>query len=122
MFTGGDHLLLPRPGSGLRGHRHRVREPRARGCSSNLYEAFRAGNRAEAERLQTLAGELGGVIMAHTFPSVIKEAMTMAGVPMGPCRKPVGPMPAGRAPPRSRLSSNTQTEGYCRAPSRSARA
>jgi len=58
-----------------------------------LYEAFRAGNRAEAERLQALATELGSVVLAHTFPAVIKAALGMIGLPMGPCRKPVGPLP-----------------------------
>jgi dihydrodipicolinate synthase/N-acetylneuraminate lyase len=29
----------------------------------------------------------------HTFPSAIKEAMDLAGLPAGLCRKPVGRMP-----------------------------
>ena len=59
----------------------------------DLYRAIREGRRAEAERLQALATELGEAHALHTFPSVMKEAMRMAGMPAGVCRRPVGPVP-----------------------------
>ena len=93
VFTGGDHLFLPALQAGCAGSVTASANLAPR-LFVELYEAFRAGNQTEAERLQGLASELGSVIMAHTFPAVIKEALTMIGVPMGPCRKPVGPMPA----------------------------
>ena len=92
VFTGGDHLLLPALEAGCAGTVTASANLAPR-LFVDLYEAFRAGSFAEAKRLQTLASELGSVIMAHTFPAVIKEALAMAGLPMGPCRKPVGPMP-----------------------------
>jgi 4-hydroxy-tetrahydrodipicolinate synthase len=59
-----------------------------------LYRAFREGRREEASRLHSLACEIDRINQLHTFPSVIKEAMNMAGLPAGICRRPVGPMPA----------------------------
>jgi len=92
VFTGGDHLLLSslqRGGAGTVTASANL----APALFVKLYEAFRAGNLAEAERMQSLATAISGVIMAHTFPAVIKEAMNTVGIPVGPCRKPVGPMP-----------------------------
>lgn len=59
----------------------------------DLYRAFREGRHDEALRLQSLASELGAAVGLHTFPSVMKEALTIAGLSAGPCRKPVGPVP-----------------------------
>jgi 4-hydroxy-tetrahydrodipicolinate synthase len=59
-----------------------------------LYRAFCEGNRAEAARLQALADELDEMNILHTFPGVIKEGMKAVGRSAGPCRRPVGPMPA----------------------------
>ena len=67
-----------------------------------LYRAFREGNRDEASRLQSLAAQLSGLLLSHTFPAVTKEAMRMAGLPAGVCRRPVGPMPDG---PRAKLAA-----------------
>jgi 4-hydroxy-tetrahydrodipicolinate synthase len=92
VFTGGDHLLLSALEAGCAGT-VTASANLAPKLFVDLYEAFRASSFAEAKRLQALATELGSVIMAHTFPAVIKEALGMAGLPMGPCRKPVGPMP-----------------------------
>jgi 4-hydroxy-tetrahydrodipicolinate synthase len=58
-----------------------------------LYKAFREGNRPEAARLQALATQLDEINELHTFPSVIKEAMKVVGLPAGLCRRPVGPLP-----------------------------
>jgi 4-hydroxy-tetrahydrodipicolinate synthase len=67
-----------------------------------LYRAFQEGKREEVARLQALAAQLSGLLPTHTFPAVTKEAMRMAGLPAGVCRKPVGPMPAE---PRARLAA-----------------
>jgi 4-hydroxy-tetrahydrodipicolinate synthase len=67
-----------------------------------LYKAFREGNRDEATRLHALASQLEEINELHTFPSVIKEAMKMSGLPAGICRRPVGPMPADA---RTKLST-----------------
>lgn len=59
----------------------------------DLYRAHREGRREEAARLQSLAAEVGQLNGLHTFPDVVKEAMRMAGMPVGPCRRPIRPMP-----------------------------
>jgi len=56
-----------------------------------LYRAYQAGELERAARLQALVEPLRRAFSLATFPSVIKEAMAMAGVPAGRCRRPVGP-------------------------------
>lgn len=60
----------------------------------DLYRAFRTSNQAEAARLQALVEPLRQSFGLHTFPSVMKEAMNLIGLPAGSCRRPVKPMPA----------------------------
>jgi 4-hydroxy-tetrahydrodipicolinate synthase len=79
---------------------------------TDLYRAYRENRRAEAERLQALVTGMCGWVLAHTFPSMIKEAMRMAGRPVGPCRKPIGPVPAEA---RQKLAAGLkilEREGY----------
>ena len=92
VFMGRDHMILPALKLGCVGA--------VSACSNvaprlfvDLYRAFREGNPDEAARLQDLVNPLRVAFGLHTFPSVIKVAMELAGLPAGPCRKPVGPMP-----------------------------
>lgn len=78
----------------------------------DLYRAYREDRRPEAERLQALVDGMCGWVLAHTFPSMIKEAVRMAGRPMGPCRRPIGPVPPAA---RERLATGLEQlrrEGY----------
>ena len=92
VFVGADNLVLSALEQGCAG---------AVNASANvapklyvdLYRAFREGRRDEAARLQSLAAELGDTVMLHTFPSMMKEALNLIGLPAGPCRRPVGPVP-----------------------------
>jgi 4-hydroxy-tetrahydrodipicolinate synthase len=59
----------------------------------DLYRLYREGRPDEARRLQALAAALGNSVGLHTFPGAIKEAMQLAGVGAGVCRRPIGPMP-----------------------------
>jgi 4-hydroxy-tetrahydrodipicolinate synthase len=111
VFTGGDHLLLPGLEAGCAGTVTASANLAPR-LFVDLYEAFRAGNRSEAARLQALATELGSVIMAHTFPSVIKDALGMIGLPMGPCRRPVGHMPPDARKKVRGVVEHLKQEGY----------
>jgi len=93
IFVGPEKLIVPALENGCAGS--------VSGCANiapqlfvSLYRAIREGNRLEAAHLQALASDLQDVVPLHTFPSVIKEAMNIAGLPAGICRKPVGPMPA----------------------------
>jgi 4-hydroxy-tetrahydrodipicolinate synthase len=78
----------------------------------DLYRAYRAGRRAEAERLQSLANGMCDWVLAHTFPSMLKEALRMIGRPVGACRRPIGDIPTEA---RDRLAAGIQIlreEGY----------
>lgn len=57
-----------------------------------LYDAFRAGNMEQAERLQALIEPLRRAFALGTFPAVVKEALGMIGLGVGLCRRPVGPL------------------------------
>jgi len=92
VFLGPDHLILQGLERGCAGA--------ITGCINvaprlfvELYQAFCNGRRDEAERLQSLASELGEAHGLHTFPSVMKALMRMSGLPAGVCRKPVGAVP-----------------------------
>jgi 4-hydroxy-tetrahydrodipicolinate synthase len=74
----------------------------------DLYRAFREGQSETAARLQALVDQLSGCLMLHTFPSVIKEAVRIAG----PCRKPVGPVPPEVRSRLSKVLALLQAEGY----------
>jgi 4-hydroxy-tetrahydrodipicolinate synthase len=78
----------------------------------DLYRACREQRRAEAERLQKLVNGMCGWVLDHTFPSMLKEAMRMAGRPVGACRKPIGAVPPEA---RQRLAAGLdelRREGY----------
>jgi 4-hydroxy-tetrahydrodipicolinate synthase len=93
VLIGRDHMILTALKMGCAGAVTACSNVAPR-LFTDLYGAFRAGDLAKAERLQSLVDPLRQSFGLHTFPSVIKEAMAMIGFPAGPCRKPVGPMPA----------------------------
>lgn len=68
----------------------------------DLFNAYQAGNLEEATRLQALIEKLAQSFALGTFPVVVKEAMRLAGMPVGPCRRPVAPL---REEARRELSS-----------------
>jgi len=92
VFAGRDHLILPSLERGCAGAVTACANVTPR-LFVDLLRAFRAGDHDTAARLQSLADPLRQAFSLHTFPAVIKEAMRLAGLPAGPCRRPVGPMP-----------------------------
>jgi 4-hydroxy-tetrahydrodipicolinate synthase len=78
----------------------------------DLYQAFRQGDRTEAARLQAHVAELGRALGLHTFPGAAKEAMQMIGLPAGPCRRPVGPMPPEAREELARVLDRLREGGY----------
>ncbi len=89
VFMGRDHLILDGLRLGCVGA--------VTACSNvaprlfvDLYNSFQKSDMKEAERLQALANPLRKAFGLHTFPSVVKAAMDIAGLPAGPCRAPVG--------------------------------
>jgi len=78
----------------------------------DLYRAIREGRRDDAARLQGLVNGMCGWVLAHTFPSMLKEAMALTGRPVGSCRKPIGPVPPEA---RARVAAGIEqlrAEGY----------
>jgi 4-hydroxy-tetrahydrodipicolinate synthase len=101
VFIGRDHMILPALELGCAGAVTACANVAPR-LFVELYRAFRQGQREEAARLQALVDPLRQAFALHTFPSVVKTAMEMTGIPAGPCRRPVGPMPQEA---RSRLAA-----------------
>jgi 4-hydroxy-tetrahydrodipicolinate synthase len=62
------------------------------GLMVRLYDAFRAGDIAEARRISDAFAPLRAAWAWGTFPVVIKEAMTLVGRSAGPTRRPVMPL------------------------------
>ncbi len=92
VFTGSDDALLPALSAGAVGSFSAAANVAPR-LFVDMYNAAKRGYVAEATRLQALAKELNSTLSLHTFPGVIKEAMLLAGLPAGVCRKPVSLMP-----------------------------
>jgi 4-hydroxy-tetrahydrodipicolinate synthase len=92
VFIGRDHLILDALKLGAVGAVTACANVAAK-AFVDLYNAFRGGDLEQAARLQALVEPLRRAFNLATFPSVVKEAMNMAGMPVGRCRRPVGPMP-----------------------------
>ena len=58
-----------------------------------IYEAHRRGDAAAARAAQARFSPLR-LAMVGTPPGAVKAAMTLAGVPVGPSRSPIGPLTA----------------------------
>jgi 4-hydroxy-tetrahydrodipicolinate synthase len=107
VFVGPEILTLPalkRGGAGVISGSSNI-VPR---LFVELYRAFREGDLATAERLQSLVDQLSPCLRLHTFPSVVKEA---AGIG-GPCRKPVGPVPPEVRERLSKALAVIEAAGY----------
>ena len=57
-----------------------------------IYHAFQEGKLDEALAAQQKLAPLRHAFGLGTFPVVVKEALTLLGIPAGPARAPVGPM------------------------------
>jgi len=73
-----------------------------------IYNAVRAGNYALGLELQRRLSPLRAAFGMGTFPVVVKEAMQLLGLPVGPARRPVGPLSPEM---RMRLASVLQQMG-----------
>ena len=63
---------------------------------ASIYDRFTAGDQAGALRAQQELAPLRHAFELGTFPAVIKEALNLIGIPVGPCRAPVGPLEPDR--------------------------
>lgn len=57
-----------------------------------IYRAFIAGDLERALMAQQKLASLRQAFSLGTFPVVVKEALTLIGIPAGPARAPVGPL------------------------------
>ena len=101
VFTGGEHIMLAALDAGCAGTVNAAGNIAPK-LFVDLYRAWREQRRGDAERLQVRAAEMNAALGLHTFPSVVKEGLAMAGFPVGPCRKPVGKLPEA---PRRKLTA-----------------
>lgn len=111
VFIGRDHMILEGLQRGCVGAVAACANvaPRA---FVELYRAFQAGDLEEAGRLQALIEPLRRAFSLATFPVVIKEAMAMAGLPAGRCRRPVGPMPEQARAELAAVVAEIRAAGY----------
>ncbi len=78
----------------------------------DLFNAYQAGDLEEATRVQTLVDMLAKALTLGTFPVVVKEAMHMAGMPVGACRRPAGPLKEEARRQLSTLLERLREAGY----------
>ncbi|HWR49551.1 MAG TPA: dihydrodipicolinate synthase family protein [Bryobacteraceae bacterium] len=77
-----------------------------------LYRAFQSGDVVAAARLQALIDPLRRTFELGTFPAIVKEAMNLAGLSVGRCRRPVGPMPESALPQIEAALAPLRDAGY----------
>ena len=78
----------------------------------DLYAAFRAGDLDRAQRLQALIDPLEEAFALGSFSAMVKEALAVAGISAGPCRRPVGPLPVEVRARLSEILDALRAEGY----------
>ncbi|MHB8433348.1 MAG: 4-hydroxy-tetrahydrodipicolinate synthase [Candidatus Tyrphobacter sp.] len=96
VWAGDDHLFLPTlalGGDGVVGVASHL-------CSREyrrMFDAFRAGETAEAARIHASLLDLIDALFATTSPIPVKWAMAQLGFDVGACRLPLDAMPAALA-------------------------
>jgi len=91
VFVGRDHIIYSALASGLDG---------AVAATSNaavdivlgIYNEYVAGNLDTAMEYQNKLTPFREFFSRGTFPVIVKEAMTLQGLPAGPCRRPIRPI------------------------------
>jgi len=73
-----------------------------------LYQAFRSGDWQRAMGAQEKVSLLRNALHLGTFPTALKEAMRMVGMPVGPARRPAGALSTES---RHRLQQVMETVG-----------
>jgi 4-hydroxy-tetrahydrodipicolinate synthase len=73
-----------------------------------IYDAAVSGDFATAMSLQRRLSLLRGAFALGTFPTVVRDAMSLIGIPVGACRAPVQPLDG---PARARLREALERSG-----------
>ena len=82
-----------------------------------IYDAVRAGDVEAATEIQRKVARLRQAFDLGTFPVVVKEALAILGRPVGPCRRPVGPLQPGAREQLAQVLADVQaiaTQGTVR--------
>ena len=91
MLSGNDDMIVPLlslGGSGVISVLANV----APAQTHELVDAYLSGDVAHSRALQLDYLELIHALFIETNPAPVKEAMNLLGMPVGPCRLPLGPM------------------------------
>lgn len=117
VFMGRDHMILEGLKHGCVGAVTACANvaPRA---FVELYRAFEAGDLEEAARLQALVEPLRRAFALASFPAIVKEAMAMAGLPAGRCRRPVAGVSEEARAELAAILENLRAAGYLPASAR----
>jgi 4-hydroxy-tetrahydrodipicolinate synthase len=89
VYVGPDNLMLPGLTVGCVGAVPAFANL-APDIALRIFNGCQNGDRGEALAAQHQLSQLRGTLSLGTFPAMVKEAMTLAGMPMGPARAPVG--------------------------------
>jgi 4-hydroxy-tetrahydrodipicolinate synthase len=91
VFIGRDQLIYAALACGLDGAVAATSNA-AVDITVGIYREFASGNLEAAHIYQEKLTLLREFFSQGTFPVIVKEAMTLQGLPAGPCRRPVGPI------------------------------
>jgi len=89
VFVGPDNLMFPGLAVGCNGAVPAFANL-APGIAARVYNDFQDGDWGGAIAAQHQLSQLRATLSLGTFPAMVKEAMALAGMPMGPARAPVG--------------------------------
>lgn len=106
VFSGPDEMCLPALSMGVVGAIGSTYNPMTRHFV-RLYDAYRAGNLAEAQELQFAANRVIKAWLGH--PGALKVMMRWQGVPIGQPRAPLESLPAER---EAALAADLLAAGY----------
>lgn len=111
VFMGSDHLIQKALDLGVSGA-VTVCANIAPRLFVDLWNAWKKGNMEEATRLQALAAELRLAIKLSSFRSLVKDAMKASGMPVGPARRPAGPILADESASIDVVVGKLRAENY----------
>jgi 4-hydroxy-tetrahydrodipicolinate synthase len=111
VFVGPEHLILPSLEKGCAGTVTAWANVVPR-LFVDLYQAHSEGWHGQTSRLHALACDVSEMHALATFPSVVKAAMEMMGMPAGACRRPVAPLGTDARRKLTALVDKLSLEGY----------
>ena len=112
VFVGLESLVLEALEMGCAGSVNACSNISLRGCLSACTGPSARENGRKPRACKRWPPNCGAMLPLHTFPAVTKEAMRMAGLPAGVCRRPVGPMPDEARATLAAVMARIRQEGF----------